>query len=368
MSPIRRLLAAFAFAFAIAIALATLAPAALRAQSVEGRLTEQGNDRAVPGAVVFLWSEARDWSASALSDADGRFRVEARGPGRYFLQVERIGFPTVATEPFALAPGEALGYALALPAAPVTLEAIRVEGERRCEGDPRRGADLERVWEEARKALFLTTRTAEVAALEYEYATFERVLDREGERTWDEKLEYRTLRGGLPFASIPADSLAAYGYLRPSPPNVTFYAPDAHVLLSESFLEGHCFGLVEGRGGRRGMIGLAFEPVPEQRRPDVEGVLWIDRKTSELRDLEFGYRNVRAWDRSSMGGHVQFVRLPTGDWIVHHWRLRWPITDIRFGTEPQDTRFGRTLNVKEVGGTVVDIRPAAPAATSGEGG
>jgi uncharacterized GH25 family protein len=51
-----------------------------------GRVVEAGSDRPVPGALVTAAAEEEFWSegdASALTDAEGRFRVEHLAPGRY---------------------------------------------------------------------------------------------------------------------------------------------------------------------------------------------------------------------------------------------------------------------------------------------
>ena len=74
-----------------------------------------------------------------------------------------------------------------------------------------------------------------------------------------------------------------------------------------------------------GEIGLAFQPIPEHKKPDVKGVLWMDEKTSELHSLEFTYTwlpyDLRTAD---FGGVVSFFRMPGGRWIVRSWRIRMP--------------------------------------------
>ena len=36
-------------------------------------------------------------------------------------------------------------------------------------------------------------------------------------------------------------------------------------------------------------MGLAFELTADRDKPDVEGVIWIDEESAELRYVEFGY-------------------------------------------------------------------------------
>jgi hypothetical protein len=96
---------------------------------------------------------------------------------------------------------------------------------------------------------------------------------------------------------------------------------------------------------------------------DVEGVLWLDRSTAELRRLEFAYRNLPDAEyqlcdshpfivitpemleeqpvfkqpapycmtlkdgqsnRLGLGGSADFVRLPTGQWLIARWELLTP--------------------------------------------
>lgn len=70
---------------------------------------------------------------------------------------------------------------------------------------------------------------------------------------------------------------------------LVFHAPDAAVLLSDTFLDTHCFRLQSAHRAHVGMVGLAFEPVRGTRTPDVHGVLWMDAESAELRLLEYGY-------------------------------------------------------------------------------
>jgi len=61
---------------------------------------------------------------------------------------------------------------------------------------------------------------------------------------------------------------------------------DARVFLSDPFLDTHCFRIRPSRDAD-GTVGLAFEPVESREVSDVEGVLWLDEQTAELRVLEF---------------------------------------------------------------------------------
>ena len=333
-------------------------PCSLGAQRVEGRVVIQGAGTGAVGSLVFLGS-GQDWTQSTVTAGDGGFALTALRPGTYRLRIQRVGANNFDSEPFTLAAGEVRRETVVVPPAAVTLEGIRVEAAPRCVARSAGGDALAQVWEEARKALFQMAYAAASEEWEYEYVTYERDLDREGREVIQDSTRSHWIRGGIPFASAPADSLARYGYVRASQPSVTFFAPDAEVLLSQSFLDSHCFRLREGRGREQGMIGLAFDPVRGRELPDVSGVLWLDRASAEVRHLDFGYTRVRVSDPEALGGRVEYVRLPNGAWIVQQWHLRWPtMAPIRFGRTPADLRFGPHLRIREVGGSVIQVRRA----------
>src|SRR4030095_4958388 len=110
-----------------------------------------------------------------------------------------------------------------------------------------------------------------------------------------------------------------------------------------------------------GQIGRALQPVPERKKPDIKGVLWMDEKSSELRTLEFTYswlpNDIRT---SDFGGTVSFFRLPGGRWIVRSWRIRMPeFGHIRSGQRYDGSRIalGRSsspivVQISEEGGAV----------------
>lgn len=94
-----------AYVFAIA-ASAALAPSVLPAQSVAGTLIISEAGVPVPNARVWLTTTRGLMIDSARSDAQGRFTVTARRPGRYVLNVRRLGYFPEETDPIQLASGE----------------------------------------------------------------------------------------------------------------------------------------------------------------------------------------------------------------------------------------------------------------------
>jgi hypothetical protein len=103
-----------------------------------------------------------------------------------------------------------------------------------------------------------------------------------------------------------------------------YFAPDADVLLSETFRRDHCYGTTEGGRDRRGLIGLTFEPRPDRTVGDVRGTVWVDARTFELRFVEYRYTRLDREGAERVGGEVHFARMPSGAWIVRRWFIRMP--------------------------------------------
>lgn len=334
--------------------LACAAPAG--AQTLHGRLTFQDGGRPVGGALVALVDGEGREVRTAVSSADGRYRLTAPTAGSYRLRVERVGHESVLAGPFPLAAGQEREHRLTLAVQTITLEAVRAEAGRRCTprpGQQRDGLALQRVWDEARKALSSTVRAAEEGGSELEFVTFERVYTPTRQLVSDTTARHRGLVS-RPFSAISAEELAEHGFVRARDGELTYYGPDAEVLLSDIFLERHCFHLRDGTGADEGLIGLAFEPLRGRRRPDVQGVLWLDRRTSELRHLEFDFAGIHPSGGARADGRVDFARTPAGTWIVRKWLLRFPIANIRISEEmPASYRLTPARAYKEVGGEVV---------------
>ena len=342
------------------VALLLVLPRALSAQTVEGRLSSRGSGASVRGALVSLLDTGGGEAGSALSDTAGRYRLVARGAGTYRLRVERIGVATVTSPPFALGAGEVLAMPLVLPDQALSLQGLRVEARARCQVRPQGGRELARAWDEARKALRFTARTAADSLVAFEFVTWERELSSDGKRTRRDTSWVREAVGAVPFGSMPADSLVRGRFVQVHEDSayVLFRGPDAATLLSDAFLDTHCFRLRRGGGERAGMIGLEFKPVPGTRGADVQGTLWLDERSSELRHLEFRYTGLSAASPDRMGGRADFFRLPTGAWMVRNWYLRWPIADMRYDGPRRILTIGRIRGLRESGGTVTAVRGA----------
>ncbi len=327
MPRLRSLLAVPALVALLALALAA-SLAAQSGQRVQGQVLEEGSGRPVAGAVVSLVAPGGR-ERGTLTDAEGRFSLRAAAAGRHVLRVERVGHRTVSVD-VTLAAGETFAVRVEVPIAPLGLEGITVSTGRRrgsrCEVRPGSG-DAARVWDEARKALEANALAQAEGRVRFTITQYERELNLELRLTGEER-KGSVIEGVRPFESVPAAELALGGYLRTRGEGSYYVAPDAQALLSDEFLDAHCFRVVSGDADRPeqpGLVGLAFDPVRGTRVVDIRGTLWLDPATAELRHLDYVYTNLQAEgpvDRA--GGRVEFQRLPTGSWIVRRWHIRVP--------------------------------------------
>lgn len=295
-----------------------------------------------------------------LTRESGLFQVTAPAPGQYRLRADRIGYASTEAGPFHLAAGDTVALLdppMAAAVEAVSLEGVEARGDRRCRVRPEEGLAVTRVWEEARKALAAAAWTQERGMYRYEMMGVKRELDREGRRVLAEDRTYHRGYRRAPFVALPADSLMRNGFAAFSPNESVYRAPDAAVLLSDLFLDTHCFKLERDEDRAPGLVGLAFEPVPGRRVADVAGTLWLDPATAELQWLDFRYRNLDLPGlllSANPGGKVSFRALPNGTWIVHSWEIRMP----RAGssTNPLTQRLVTTLDgITVQGGDVLQV-------------
>ena len=301
--------------------LTALLPLRAAAQPITGMVIEDGVGTPIAGAMVILFDSTGTQVDRVLTNAAGRFLVRASDPGSHYITVERIGYANWTTDPFEPEVGGQL-LTIEVPVEAIPLEGLDVSGSRRCEVRPEEGQATARVWEEVRKALSAEEYTRQASLYRYTLFRYNRILDRDARETIEEDT---TIAENLPaaFRSFPIEYLVARGFVQPTADTTTVYfAPDAGALISDAFLDTHCFGLREGEEGK---IGLLFRPLPDRWVPEIGGVLWVDAATSELERLEFLYVNlIQSREVGEPGGEVAFTRLPDGAWIVREWRIRMP--------------------------------------------
>jgi len=326
--------------------LATMLVAPAAAQTVRGVVVEAGARIPVDGAMVILFDATGDPVHRVLTDGLGRYFLEAEAPGRHSIRVDRIGYESVSTGTFSVDP-TGLVRNIDVSVRAIELAGLDVSGSARCQVRPADGEATARLWAEARKALEATAWTLNQGVYRYTLLHYTRDLDANGVRVEDETREFIRGRSQAPYISLPAERLVEEGFVHTlEDGRASYYAPDAAVLLSDPFLDTHCMKIKEGEDG---LVGLELKPVDGRRLPDIEGTLWLDQSTGQLKRLDFRYVNMRGSSRvnGEPGGEVVFGGLPNGTWVVREWRIRMPLIAIQ---EPSG-RLSR-IGYRDEGGVV----------------
>jgi hypothetical protein len=344
----------------VIVILSVALPAAADAQVVRGRVLEESSGAPVSGAVVTLLDGESRRVGSALSSDEGRFAVTAPASGEYTLEVKRIGVRRVTTPPFSLASGATLERDVEVATIPAVQPEVRVSGRSLCGTTLEEGPALAALWEDLRAALTATRVTQQERLLRVKTSVYSRSLDARGERVISEQRHEKEGVTESPFQAVSPQKLSRSGYIDSLAADaIIYYGPDATVLTSDEFVRDHCFKIVRGDGAERSWLGVAFEPVPRRKLPDVEGVLWVDAATRELRRIDYSYTTHRALSsRVDFGGRVEFARMPPGTWIVSRWWIRMPHLALVQGQMLPGVgrvREPKVIGVQEDGGEVVMV-------------
>lgn len=305
--------------------LAAVLPGPAQAQTVQGELLEAGTGVPVEGALALLLDEEGKETGGDFTDNLGRFLIRAPGPGRFTLRVERIGLETVLREEIELTEGQTLQLRLETALKPIGLTGFQVEGRQRCVVRPGEGLVLAELWDEARKALTAGEWTEKSGLVGFQVVEYEREVDPVTGLTLRDEPHPARWVTGVPIRSVDVGELLENGFIQPAEAGgYRYYGPDAAVLLSDDFLDTHCFRLSPHPDPDE-LIGLSFEPVRRTSKPDITGTLWLERRTARLQYLEFDYTESPWLEASGVAqGRVDFEQLPNGIWIVRKWWIRMP--------------------------------------------
>jgi len=343
----------------IALVLLAAAGRDIQAQAVRGQLTDSISRSPIAGAFLTLVDAQGAERARAITNSAGEFTLSAPAAGTYRIRTKRIGFKPYVSRPLALVAGETVSFSAAVDPIPVPLEQVVVAGDRQC--DVEAGASVAALWEEVKEALAAVAWTSRTPGYWYQVTQFEREPSSQGHQqgldsTWRYDGFYK-----VPFSSVPAEQLERTGFVVVDEEGWTYNGPDAEVLLSAPFLRTHCFESKLGREDTEGLVGLGFSPARGRKLPDISGTLWIDRQSGVLRHLEFKYvRLPQGLSAPNAGGRVEFMRVPTGAWMVRDWIIRMPIAET--GRTPTGgATFLRVAGYRERGGTALEVKTTAGA-------
>jgi hypothetical protein len=346
--------------------LTTLMPSLASAQ-LRGVVVDGPTRAPIRGAVVSLMDAAGNTTARGITDGNGAFTL-ARSPQAVNARVIRIGYRPID----AALPAQGTPLQVVMERIPPMLNAVHVTDNELCPGSADRGAAFQ-VWDQARAGLLATVVARELKPADARTLTYESRLAPNDERVQKQTKRIGTGRTTRPFvASQTPIYFARHGYILEDTSMRIYNAPDADVLLDESFATTHCFHVQAADADHQGQIGLAFNPAPgRDTLADVTGVIWIDASVPELRSLDFLYT---ALERAAMamktGGHLEFRTMPNGVAFVERWHLRLPafemLASARKAPSPTQDPFRpplrrdrtdfRVHEIIEAGGLVLDAK------------
>jgi hypothetical protein len=337
-------------------------------QTLRGRVVRADSATAVPGVLVTALDSSGAPVATAMSAPSGDYFLRLPGAGRYQLRALHIGFRPTVVPAVDVSSSGSRTRDVVLTELPVTIAGMDVREKDECGMSREETEVFVPLWEQARGALAAATLAEQSGALDVRVVTVPGHVD--AFKHFNDPLDGPLIRAPHPeqdtartserasdrvFASTPAESLLAAGYVRRrAQGGFAFDAPSADLLLSDGFAAQHCFGLTGAPRGHAGWLGITFAPRNTRDSVvDIRGVLWLDRASAELRRLEFDYTNLPpgkfklcdpqppraqfhepaggpicdslpASDSLGLGGDADFVRLPTGEWLVVRWSIRTP--------------------------------------------
>jgi hypothetical protein len=332
------------------VALAFLLAPALGAQSTSELRVRINASEGVPiGGALIALLDARDSVVAEGLSAESGVRALRAAPGSYRVRVRRVGFLPYVSGPVVLPRTDELALTVESPR--VVLEGILVNSKSQCRRKDSSAEALGTVWDEIDKALRSSQLTTDDLAGMGTARTYRKEVASDGTVITADTTTFR-IGNRRPFGAIDPAELAAKGYVEGDEQSGwSAYAPDETVLLSDQFAATHCFRLVR-QPDRPRQIGVAFEPAPRRKLPEISGVLWVDEKTSELREVVFHFVNAKALSQFNAGGFTRFRRVASGAWLVDEWLLSLPKLGLRVGAAygPRYYEIGRM----DSGGGIVD--------------
>lgn len=338
------------------------AAARANAQTIVGSVVDQ-TQRPVAGVLVLMLDSASNAVARALTSERGTFRVATPRAGTYRLRTMRIGYKPTTSAPIPLLAGGQVEKQVTLTGALVGLDTIRIVDRGSCKitSDAAAAATFA-VWEQARTALTATALTTASRAITATTVSFDRTMDPEGRQTLQQKSNSSTAIVTQPWRTVSADSLHRAGYvIVDRNGTVTYHAPSIDALLSNVFLDDHCFRLTTDKK-RANQVGIQFEPSGDRKRvAEVKGTIWVDRASSELRELEYRYTNLSQEQESvGAGGVVEFGRMLNGGWAITRWSVTMPVLEREVRSEAMGGIGVHVVGLQVTGGELTLATQASP--------
>lgn len=334
------------------LAILTLLPAALAAQVVRGRLVPAPGEPA-GGAVVLLLDGSGAERGRVVSGPTGAYGFVAPAAGTYRLKVLRVGFEPWTSGPVTVSTDQVLEFSPSLPIQRVVVASIEVTADTRCSGNGDVAGAAATLLDEGRKAVMSADLALHGPAFRFLVREYRGRQDANGVVTAADT-SAPEVSSVWPVESAPIAELRKSGFVTDAGDGVpgTYYGPDAQVLFSDFFLNGHCFTVGRSDPSDSNLVPLRFRTAAGRTHPDIEGALWMDRVTLGLRRLDFHYVGLPSWAADAdAGGRLEFLRLPSGLWIIRKWELRAPVA-----AHARGDVFYRYGGLATIGGEITNVR------------
>jgi hypothetical protein len=240
-------------------------------------------------------------------------------PGRYRVQLLRIGYQPVLSDAVQVAAGETVQFALRVASQPLMLPPVTVTTDVCVPAkDFKQHPQIQTLWQQARDGA--SVRTELMARFRYHVQLHEESIERKADGSPVGAIDQSHVsdpKSAVRNAARNRAERISRGYYGPDTDSlVGFYVPNELDVLHDDFLKGHCLVPATQRGN--GEIGLRFRPLRTRRDfLDVGGTIWLDSATYLARRIELEYVD----GEDSRGT----VRIDFGDVAVAGGTLRMPV-------------------------------------------
>jgi hypothetical protein len=292
------------------------------AQQMRGIVSDSASRRPIPGAVLILLDSTGATLGRNITNERGEFVLAGAAQARR-VRLQRIGFRLreVTIPPAVNGVAE---INVAMIAIPTFLEPVRVTASQ-CARRSDHGSAIT-LLEQARAGLLTTVVAREAKPASMVLFRFQRLLEGMTDKIDSQAVRVDSgYRSAVSFsAAHDAAEFVRRGFMQTAADGVTFFGPDADVLLDDRFSNGYCFRVMEPNRARPNQVGLGFVAADKQRdRVDIDGALWIDTVARALRDIEFRYVGLDPGiERFDPGGRIAFREMSNGTVLVDRWSLR----------------------------------------------
>ena len=370
----------------------------LAAQVVTGRAVREDGRTPVAGVVITLVQNS-DRIRPILSDVDGRFAYRNAPTGNWIVRADAAGYGMSFSEAFRMGPRDSVEVTVRLTPFAQQLASVKATGaSTKCINDPGSAERTAVVWSAIRSTLEASQATERERQTPLEITVVDHTLDVAKSRLSTTPFKKARSWSGVGFRAYSPEMLDEFGYVkvyadslaaaksdrgvaaeRPQAQSAgglntmimvereqeerEYYLPDADVMMSPTFINTHCFSVVEREASARAprAVGLAFRPAATRTVGEVEGTLWLDPVSAALTQLDVDFLIPgRARALPNARATLDFSQLPTGRWIVSHWSLVMPME--RSQRNAMDNGFEQKLagwNEREGTARVLPLAEAA---------